>query len=37
MLFKQKANIFTEDFLNIFSNPKLNLMLIGISNTIDAL
>ncbi len=34
---EQKTNIFTEDFFCLFANPKLNIMMLGISNTIDAL
>lgn len=37
IILEQKTNIFTEDFFQLFSNPNLNLMMIGVSNTIDAL
>ncbi len=37
IILEQKTNIFTEDFFCLFSNTKLNLMMLGISNTIDAL
>lgn len=37
IILEQKTNIFTEDFFCLFSNPKLNIMMLGISNTIDAL
>jgi hypothetical protein len=37
IILEQKTNIFTEDFFCLFSNHKLNIMMLGISNTIDAL
>ena len=37
VILEQKTNIFTEDFFKLFSNPKIDIMLLGISNTIDAM
>lgn len=37
IILEQKTNIFTEDFFMLFSNPKINIMMLGISNTIDAM
>jgi hypothetical protein len=37
VILEQKTNIFTEDFFKLFSNLKIDIMLLGISNTIDAM